>query len=180
MPLLSRLPHLLALALIVTLSTTGCKKKEEEEEDNQQCESDCTSNLAGNIEECENEKTACLSACAGPDDDECTSECDDFGSDCWGTYTVCASFCPCATEARSCASDCDTSDEVDFECLTDCNDIYMTCAGDDSPYLCSIECLLTIMTCQRDCEQLAYSSSEFTSCREACSSEVATCLGACD
>jgi hypothetical protein len=179
MPLLRKVPHVLALALIVSLSLAGCKKKEEE--DNQQCESDCTSELAADIEDCENEKTACLSACAGPDDYECTWECDDYADDCMGSFYMCAGFCPCATEVRSCANDCDTSGEdYDIECLTDCTDLYMDCAGEDSPYMCATECLTASSICEYNCEQLSYSSSEFTTCREACSSEAADCLGACD
>lgn len=154
---------------------TGCKK--DKEEDNGKCESSCVGDYAADIETCERRTYECLATCDGPDDIDCTWDCEDYEFECLGDFSICTGSCSCAQETVSCSRDC-ASDDV--SCLQGCVDDYTDCAGEDSAYLCSINCQSPLSICKSACDAFAYDSAEFTDCRATCASEGKACLKACE
>jgi hypothetical protein len=165
------LPFLLALVLF-----TGCKK--DKEEDNQECESSCVGKYADSIVSCEKKAADCLATCEGPDDYDCTWDCEDLEDECTGRFYMCAGTCPCASDVPSCYRACA---EGDLECATGCVDRYYDCAGEDSPYTCYLEnCQVVVFQCKDLCDEMAYDSAEFAACRADCASETKACLNSCE
>lgn len=160
--------------MISLLFFAGCKK--EKEEDNGKCESSCVGDYADDIEKCERRTYECLATCDGPDDIECTSDCEDYEFECLGDFSICTGSCSCAQETVSCSRDCSNTD---VDCLQGCVDEYTDCAGEDSAYLCALNCQSPTAICKSACDSFSYDSPEFSDCRADCASEASACLSSC-
>lgn len=168
-----RTPLLIACALTLAM---GCKKKEES---NDKCESRCVADYAEEVEDCDRQTTECLANCAGPEDVDCTWDCEDYQDECTFGFILCANSCPCAKDVSSCLQGCRDGESIDQQCALDCNDEYLDCAGGDSSTACGFTCQSLAYSCNAECEDLSYSSDEFVTCRDGCTDQVVGCLDDC-
>jgi hypothetical protein len=165
----------LVMLLSLTLgSAVACKSKEDR---NARCEGKCASKLADQLADCESEIVSCLSQCDGPDDFDCTWDCDEFEYACLIDFSNCYSSCPCAKEATNCFLKCDLQDQ---NCFIDCGTRYTDCGGTDTPSICVNMCLATESLCKSQCDSLPYDSSEFRACRRECTSDAESCIRTCE
>ena len=164
------------LCVAALIFSTSCKK-EDEQPDNAECESSCVAKYARAISGCERRSYECLSDCAGPDDIDCTWDCEDYEFECLADFSICSGYCPCARDTAHCGRSCPDNDTA---CLQDCVDGYIDCAGDDSAYLCANDCQTSLAICKSGCDEQPYDSEQFTTCRASCADEAVQCLEACE